>query len=142
MISQKTKKMYLIGIVLIILILGIWWWMTINKKGYNIKEGYNNQEDKDEIIRKSMELAALKMKEDKTFVDEMNIEIYEKTLRAEHEAIKVADVLEDAIDEVGDVGDDVFGAIESEVILDEKKRKCLNGEMHMVPVINQHILWK
>ena len=116
MISQKTKKMYLIGIVLIILILGIWWWMTINKKGYNIKEGYNNQEDKDEIIRKSMELAALKMKEDKTFVDEMNIEIYEKTLRAEHEAIKVADVLEDAIDEVGDVGDDVFGAIESEVI--------------------------
>jgi len=129
MISQKTKKMYLIGIVLIILILGIWWWMTINNegynniKGYNIKEGYNNKEDKEELGRKTMELAALKMKKDKTFVDEMNIEIYEKTLRAEEDAVEVADAIEDAIDDIGDVGDDVFGAIESEVIRDEKKKK-------------------
>ena len=124
MISKKTKKMYfIIGITLLILILGIFWCMTNNNKGYNIKEGYNNQEDKDEIIRKSMELAQLKLKEDKTFVDEMNIEIYEKTLRLEEDAVEVADALEDAIDEVGDVGDDVFGAIESEVIREEKKKK-------------------
>lgn len=123
MISQKTKKMYfIIGITLLILILGIWWCMTNNNKGYNIKEGYNNQEDKDELIKKSMELAQLKMKKDKTFVDEMNIEIYEKTLRMEEDAVEVADALEDAIDEVGDVGDDVFGAIES-VVIDEKKKK-------------------
>jgi len=124
MISQKTKTMYfIIGITLLILILGIWWCMTNNKEGYNIKEGYNNQEDKDELIKKSMELAQLKMKKDKTFVDEMNIEIYEKTLRLEEDAVEVADALEDAIDEVGDVGDDVFGAIESEVIREEKKKK-------------------
>ena len=123
MISQKTKKMYfIIGITLLILILGIWWCMTNNNKGYNIKEGYNNKEDKDELIKKSMELAQLKMKKDKTFVDEMNIEIYEKTLRLEEDAVEVADALEDAIDEVGDVGDDVFGAIES-VVIDEKKKK-------------------
>ena len=119
MISQKTKKMYLIiGIILLILILGIWWWRITD-----VKEGYNNPEDKEELSRKTMELAQLKMKGNKTFVDEMNIEIYEKTLRLEEDAIQVADEIEGVMDYAGDGVDDVFSAIESEVIIVDKKKK-------------------
>ena len=114
MSSDKTKKKYIVISIIFAVILGIWFCSTmIFKEGYTNKEGSQT---------KRLELAQLKKKENKTFVDEMNIEIHEITLGLEKDAVEVTDIIEDSLDYLGDGIDSAFDAIGS-IVIDKKKKK-------------------